>query len=362
MENVIKQPTYREKLMGCFLGVLLGDTLGMPFETMTVREIILATNGRGMTGFSKPIQLKIRDTRDLQAGDYTDDWRLTRAVAKSLIISRGFNLMNQAREHLLELEDSYVGFGASTLQNLLAILATAPKDWKNNSQVQLQLPQLSELKKSGGGNGIAMKIAPLAIYFHNDADKFFAATVALAGLTHRDPQAALSAYALGIMMSRLYRQSIGLAGPKQLQLEIKKLMQEVVDETLQRQRELLTTLGHRYPQDPTDLSIKLVELNRMVKSGDLAKIDLVREKIGTGFYCAQSIPFSIAMFLRNATDFRDCIHESVNSGGDTDSNASMAGALCGLNLGAMAIPEEWRKYRYDYRETSELALQLYNII
>lgn len=360
MKDVITEPSRLEKIIGCFLGVLLGDTLGMPFETMSPSEIMLATNKKGFEDFSKPLQLKIRETGTLNPGDYTDDWRLTRAVVKALIAKRDFDLMYVVREHLLEIEESYVGFGASTMQNLLMILSTAPVDWKTNPQ--FKIPTVGELKKTGAGNGVAMKIAPLAIFFHDDPKKFLEATIELSLLTHKDPQAMLAAYSLGIMLQHLYHSSIGLGNEELLKLELMRLMQAVIAETLRVQQWYLKEIGHKYPEDHTDFSKNLIEVGRLVHNGDIGDLNLVQKSIGTGFYCAQSIPFAMAMFLRNPIDFRQGMKDTIDSGGDTDSNASMAGALIGINIGAMGIPKAWREYRKEYQEAGYLAKNLHGII
>jgi len=60
---------------------------------------------------------------------------------------------------------------------------------------------------------------------------------------------------------------------------------------------------------------------------------------GTSCYCLESVPFAISVFFRHPTDFRAGIFEAVNAGGDTDSNASMVGALIGANVGMTGIPE-----------------------
>ncbi len=362
MENFFTEPSKLEKVVGCHLGNRMGDGMGMAYETMSPKRILFATGGQGVTGFSKPVQRRIEETRLLEPGDPTDDWRLMRAVTKSLIFCGGFNLMHQAREHLLELEDDYVGFGSSTLQNLLQIRATAPPDWKTNPQVQLKLPRWSELLKSGTGNGVAMKIAPLALFFHYDHELLWQATMELASLTHRDPQAAIAAFSIASLNSRLYRQSVGLTGPTNLAIELQQLMQAVTDETIQLQQRYLTQLGYTYPLDDTDFSLKLKELNRLVQSGELADLELVRENIGTGFYCAESIPFAMAMFLRHPLDFRAGLLETINSGGDTDTNAAMSGALIGTNVGAGGIPAVWREFRPDFQEAGYLALALYKIM
>jgi poly(ADP-ribose) glycohydrolase ARH3 len=46
-------------------------------------------------------------------------------------------------------------------------------------------------------------------------------------------------------------------------------------------------------------------------------------------------------FLRHRDSYSACVHPAVFIGGDTDTIASMAGALSGAYLGEAAIPAGW---------------------
>jgi ADP-ribosylglycohydrolase len=47
--------------------------------------------------------------------------------------------------------------------------------------------------------------------------------------------------------------------------------------------------------------------------------------------------------LRHASSFEEGVVESVMSGGDTDTNAAIAGALLGAVYGEVAVPRQWRE-------------------
>ena len=75
-----------DRFQGCLLGAAIGDALGMPAESMTQTEILLATKGQGITDFIAPIQTKIPELRKLMAGRTTDDWQLAHAVAPRKVL------------------------------------------------------------------------------------------------------------------------------------------------------------------------------------------------------------------------------------------------------------------------------------
>ena len=59
---------------------------------------------------------------------------------------------------------------------------------------------------------------------------------------------------------------------------------------------------------------------------------------GGNCYVYNSLPFAYAFFLRNPTNTEQ-LYETIEAGGDTDSNAAMVGALQGALLGPAAFPE-----------------------
>jgi poly(ADP-ribose) glycohydrolase ARH3 len=70
--------------------------------------------------------------------------------------------------------------------------------------------------------------------------------------------------------------------------------------------------------------------------------DAVAARIGNGISALQAVPAALAAFLSNADSFRGTIRFAIRMGGDTDTIASMAGALSGAYLGEEAIPAVWR--------------------
>ena len=63
--------------------------------------------------------------------------------------------------------------------------------------------------------------------------------------------------------------------------------------------------------------------------------------LGHGIEAFNSVPTSIFAFLSHSHDFASTIIYAISLGGDTDTIASMAGAISGAYLGIDAIPQEW---------------------
>jgi len=325
------------KIQGCLLGVAIGDAMGMPVETMSAEAILDATSGKGISGFVKPMSGR-KWVAELKAGDTTDDWQLTRAVARSLCRTRGrFDMADCAAEHVRELDKSVFGWGKTTEQAIAAIKCgerKVGKDW------------LTEAAPGKGcGNGIIMKVAPLALSHYLTGysweDAWFD-TRLLGLITHPDLRASIAAYAVSLyiqlaMIGRGVTSSEkGLSYLPDVISIVKKIeSQENIDTDLVSDR------------------LEMIPAN-------LGSAQELRTAVGCGFHSLDTAAFTIGTFVRHPTDFRAAILEAVNAGGDADSNASIVGALVGANLGLIGIPEDWQSFREDFTQPLVIGAYLYN--
>jgi len=63
--------------------------------------------------------------------------------------------------------------------------------------------------------------------------------------------------------------------------------------------------------------------------------------IGVGLLAAESVPAAICAFACYPASFSDAVTLAVSLGGDTDTIASMTGAISGALLGEQSIPTAW---------------------
>lgn len=337
--------TELERFQGCLMGVAIGDALGMPVETMKHEDIMALNGGRGVVGFMAPVQKRIWDTANLAAGDTTDDWQLTRAVARSLIRTGGpVELKVCAEEHVIELGRSKFGWGRAS-QSAIQDIA----DGRRNMLYPLPPPEPGK----GCGNGVVMKIAPVALVSGCEHDKDMALELwrecrLLGSLTHPDIRASLAAYAVALLMAYL-------------KVRVEKTGKEVgPDETADVLRNwILPCLRDKermIMSGPETVSERLEKV-----SGSIDSADGLRLATGCKYNALDTAAFSIGTFMRHPLDFRAGVLEAVNAGFDTDTNASVVGALIGLNCGIQAIPGEWRGFNPAFAEAYELAEGLYRL-
>ena len=86
------------------------------------------------------------------------------------------------------------------------------------------------------------------------------------------------------------------------------------------------------------------------------------QELGHGIEAFNSVPTAIFSFLVHPEDFSSTIIYAVSLGGDTDTIASMAGAISGAHLGIDALPLEWLDHLENRNYISDLATRLWELM
>jgi ADP-ribosylglycohydrolase len=185
---------FKDRVHGMFAGVAIGDALGMPVETMDRKDIRALNNGKGVIGYMEQVSVRPGEEKR-PLGTTTDDWQLTRAVIRGIINAKGFDLGAIAKEHVREMELTTFGWGKGTIRSLEEI-----RDGKRTPGE----PPLWHEEGKGCGNGVVMKISPIAafgvIHVEQSSKNKEPMTMlvddyvnALSSLTHPDPRASFAA-------------------------------------------------------------------------------------------------------------------------------------------------------------------------
>ena len=92
-------------------------------------------------------------------------------------------------------------------------------------------------------------------------------------------------------------------------------------------------------------------------------IQTVVDTFGNGIRAQEAVPAAIFAFLhKGGESFEECIHFAINLGGDTDTIASMAGAISGAYLGLdPSIPQMWREKCEGVQEAIKFADELFEL-
>lgn len=340
-------PALQDKFKAVFMAVMVGDAMGQPVETMTADEILAATHGLGVRDFIDPLQTKLQHGRQLTATDTTDDWQLTEVVARSLIEFGGYDSLGMARAHVAALKATTLGWGGTTrdaIAQIIPWLDTGGKDGRNPGTLAY-FPEANR----GGGNGVAMKIAPLALWHSISPvtrDRLASAKDLIRDvqrlwlLTHNTAEALYTAFAYAYLMASILRaqQPLSDEEAKHHLVEARQMVREV----------RVIWPGYAYERTYNQLSETI---------NYVGNPDGLRTNITPGFSAITSIPYAMGIFASFPRDFRKVVLTCVNAGGDSDSTAAMAGALVASNCGLDVIPRKWQLTRYD--PGLELGLALY---
>lgn len=303
--------------------VMIGDALGAPVETMSRQEILDATAGKGVAGFVRPLQTRIADTQHLQPGDTTDDWHLTETVGWALVRAGQLNLDEMARAHVTARERRHVGWGGTTDEAVSEMQLWLQSDGRQGRAPQQ--PVAAQREGFGAGNGVAMKISALAAMhtlIQSPAHVMLRDVLALARMTHHAPEAMWAAWVLCCAL----RGALDGSLPSDAGAQARWL-----------QARLSWASAQPDMPDSNVIERRLRELAD--HAGDAEGI---YRTIGPSFQAQTSVMYAVGIAGCYGTDVRGALLRAVNDGGDCDSTASMAGAICAASGGVSAVPDQWR--------------------
>jgi ADP-ribosyl-[dinitrogen reductase] hydrolase len=300
----------KNKIKGMFLGVAIGDALGMAVETFQY-ERIQAEYGR-VSIYLSPAGHKWFNGEP--AGGTTDDWQLTAAVAEGLI-EAGLDLTAHVRWHIKVMQEGGTKGWGGTTKNAIRNLANGAS-WLNSG---IKGPG------KGKGNGVAMKIAPLAATNFRTLEKYdFACRLAL--MTHPTEMGVSSGFAQ--LTAAHYCLS---KTPKTFN---RKDFITICAKACMAGRRFGNRMMRLDPEEDS-LAVQILRLH----SGEWPTPEIVKEFGRGSCYCFNSLPFTYAFFVRNPLSI-DSLYDVVSAGGDTDTNGSMLAALLGALHGPGIFPSE----------------------
>ncbi|NTW21928.1 hypothetical protein HGA34_00090 [Candidatus Falkowbacteria bacterium] len=322
----------RDRVIGMFLGIAIGDALGMPFEKVFTPAELLAMPDEVFADYQDPPPgHKFHDGK-LKAGETTDDTQLSLVVAESLIACGRIDMDDMARRHVEAMDDRVSGWGKGTLTAVERLKSGV--SWRESG-----MPT--------SGNGVMMKISPLAAMFILQKQPFKnglgpkphvkAAALAsrttdglfdLAQMTHKTRlgvEQGIMQFSLASLcfdwrngngfITEFFKRAIMLS----LQVEARR---EHFDFDIDAE---------------PDLSRRIINL--MCEKHHLKDLAFLADYYGDKpFYVYNSLPLTYACFLKDHDSFQAVIN-AIRVGGDTDTNASIVGALLGAKNGTAVFPQ-----------------------
>ncbi|MCD6529753.1 ADP-ribosylglycohydrolase family protein [Candidatus Bathyarchaeota archaeon] len=299
----------RSKFLGGMVGAAIGDAVGSFFEgkwRVTLEDV----------------SARILEEPILR---YTDDTQMTIGVAESIVRNARLEPDDLIKTFIENFEPSR-RYGWGTIKVLRRV--EGGDSWREASR-----------EAFGGegsfGNGAAMRVSPIGLFYYDDREGLITAAKLSSLVTHSHP--------LGVEGAVIQAYSVATA--------VKSDPREDFE-----WKTLLDDLTGRIAETEVFRSKLQAVRELLVKEADE---DEVVSKLGNGVEAFNSVPTALYVFLKKPKDFKAAVLNGVCLGGDTDTIASMVGALSGSYLGFQAIPDEWFRRLEDGEYIRRLAERLW---
>lgn len=298
--------------VGCVLGGAIGDAMGHPTEFLGMSEIRRHYGRDGVTGFEL-----YWEREGKRFAPYTDDTQMAEAVLVSLLEARAKSLdLDGTMQHMAKAfvrwaehpQGGHRAPGNACLSGCRALARGVP--WSEAGG------------PTAGGCGSVMRAYPFGLLFHDDLARAESWSVAHSKLTHRDPIALAASAAMAVGVARIVRGDTDAV-----------VMSEMIAAACR--------------QSPRTAQMMAQALDE-AESGVGPDVTLDRNR---GWAAHEAIAAALYVFARHPEDARAAILEGANTPGDSDSIATLAGALVGARVGVEGLPSEWVR---DVERTSEL--------
>jgi ADP-ribosyl-[dinitrogen reductase] hydrolase len=323
-----------DRVRGCLLGLAVGDALGAPLEGLSSQQI--RTHYGRVRNYVDGVQAwKRKPYRWRLRGLYSDDTQQALALCDVLLDCQQINPDRLADLYLALMtpKGSFVGahrgIGRSFRQVLSALEQGVPAHLTGQPTA---------------GIGAAMRIAPVALYFGDDARGMYDSVMAASLMTHRDIRSLSGALSVSHAVRRL------VAGePRDPSLLFRVAADVIKDEKHicvdhgeivikidQHGGSLSRAIGHA--ESVLEASREQA-LAALVDEANQHGAEPVCRRPTMGFPPA-CIPTCLYLLL-TTDSFEEAVSEVVNLGGDTDTSGAILGAMAGAYYGVDAIPQRW---------------------
>ncbi|XP_067581589.1 ADP-ribosylhydrolase ARH3 isoform X2 [Pseudorca crassidens] len=376
------------RFRGCLAGALLGDCVGAVYEardtvdlTSVLRRVQDLEPDPGSPGSAQT-----------EALCYTDDTAMARALVQSLLAKEAFDEMDMAHRFAQEYKkDPDRGYGAGVITVFRKLLSPKCRDVFEPARAQFN-------GKGSYGNGGAMRVAGISLAYSSvqDVQKFARLS---AQLTHASSLgyngAILQALAVHLAlqgesssehfleqllghMEELESDAQSVSDARELGMEerpyssrLKKIGELLEQDSVTREEVVseLECFTSRMSFDPCTSPARIPNF-----------IHSLHEELNPGYRnhtarngiaAFESVPTAIYCFLRCMepdpeipsafNSLQRTLIYSISLGGDTDTIATMAGAIAGAYYGMEQVPESWQQSCEGYEETDVLAQSLHRV-
>jgi len=304
--------TLAEKFRGCLVGATIGDVVGAVVEAESPGYI--ASAFASVDDILAVEQVEEFTGPAWRVGRFTDDTQMMLCVAEWLLDDEEPHSPKRLLERFAAAHEPWRRYGPGT-ETILRLFAEHEDDWRSLSTIAFPEGSL--------GNGSAMRVAPVGLAYFKDLKRAASVAIESSRPTHSHPLA----YQGAVLQCLAVATAVGLgefASPQAFLVPLRASL-KYFDDLMQDTSRLIRAL------DAIEQG-----LARAASCAEMSDV------LGTGVTAHESVPMALYCFLRHPYSYADVISHAVFIGGDTDTIASMAGAISGAFLGDSAIPPRWR--------------------
>jgi ADP-ribosylglycohydrolase len=276
-----------DRVVGSVLGLALGDALGAPFEFLRSRNV------------PSPLPAFERPWLGRPPGSTTDDTAMARNLVRSLVARNGFDAADLVDRHIEWFRSEPPDVGTLVGRVLRRVergedAATAAHAiWAERG------PEVS------AGNGSVMYCAPLGLAYANRPDELHELAPAMSVLTHFDGRCRTACLAVTLGVGALVRG-------------------EAADDAA---RSALTAVEDLEGGEELEFLVEAAGSSRAIDGPDQG-------------FCLFTAGVAFQALVSGG-DAETELRRVVSLGGDTDTNAAVAGALLGARDGSNGLPPQW---------------------
>ncbi|XP_015127905.1 ADP-ribose glycohydrolase ARH3 isoform X2 [Diachasma alloeum] len=354
--NKMDLSVLRQKFRGSVLGALSGDCLGAAYQgepPMTPgNTVILQKRFDTLEGpeFKAPVIL------------LTDDSVMTRDLSQSLIDKGDLDLLDLAKKFV---KSFYQEPNRGYAVGVMLVFAKL----RGNKFTDLEGPAKEQFNGQGSfGNGAAMRVSPVSLFCHNNYERLVDMARRQAMLTHTHKDGVNGA----ILQAIAIEKTISL-DPNQ-ELDPKKFIDDLIDRmnNIEKDEEEFLEMDEA---EIKPYKTQLIRMKNMIKKSlknpNRLDVEEVVTNLGTSVRAMHAVPTAIFCFLyaqnpipgiNTDNPFRRAIQYAITLGGDTDTIASMAGAIAGAYYGDERINSNMLKHCECSQDFAKLGDQLFDIV
>ena len=309
-----------DRVLGCLIGAAAGDAMGAATEARTTEQII-EYFGHKVTDF----EVTPMDTfaHGNQKGQVTDDFSSAYFIAKHIIANDGAITQDIVKAAIIDWSEHPVFFdrfaGPTTR---MAVRRFKGETMPESDKVTLRPRQAT--------NGAAMKISPIGLFNPGNLDSAVRDSATVTMVTHDNYPAVSGGAAIAAAVAEAVRDGADLFSVIQAGLYGAEEGERI---------------GREIGRDVASPSVlKRIEMAVDIGLGQESRDDKVRditERIGMGLHVAEAVPSAFGIMAANGGDPMETIISAVNGGYDTDTVATIAGAMAGALHGSNTFPEHF---------------------